>query len=97
MKQVLHLDLQIQNEFPTVEELSQGRLRLKPLGDLDIDLLRYLLQLIDFVVVLKSVRRHIERTCVICGCYGERIFVVFEDQSDYIVDRVDCFVHFVAF
>lgn len=47
MKQILHLDLKVEDELPAVEELTQGLLRVELLGDLNVDLLGNLLKFLD--------------------------------------------------
>ena len=100
MKQVLHLDLHVEDELSAVEELPQAGLRVKLLSrDIYIDLFSDFLKLSDPCVLHEAVgwgavepaRRHAVRR----GRDRQRVFAVLEDQADYIVDRVDGFVDLV--
>ena len=96
VQQVLHLNLHIQDELPTVEELSEARLRVKLFGDGNVDLLGDLLELYDSVLFHEAVgRRAIQRTRIVSGCDGLRVLVVLEDEADDVVDRVDGLVDLV--
>ena len=64
---------------------------------MNVDLLSNLLQLLNFVIISKSIGRTTERAGVICGRYSKWVFVVLEYESYDVVDRVDCFVNLVAF
>ena len=57
MKQILHLDLQVEDELPAVEELTQGLLRVELLGDLNVDLLGNLLKFLDARIFDEPVAR----------------------------------------
>ena len=97
MEQVLHLDLQVEDELPAVKELAQGLLRVELLGDLDVDLLGNLLQLLDARIFDEPVPSGpAQRVCVVGGGDGEGVLVVLEDEADDVVDRVDRLVDFVA-
>ena len=99
MKQILHLDLNIQYELPAVEKLAKGGFRVEFPRYNDIDLLRDFLQLNDAVLFHKTVGGWaIQSTIVVVGGRDrQRILAVFENEPNDVVNCIDRLVDLVVF
>ena len=100
MQQILHLDLDVEDELSAVEELAQACLRVELSRDAYVYLLRYFLKLSDTAIVdlaqaVRSGAIEAARVIGITRSNGQRVFAVLEDQPDYIVYRIDSLVDFV--
>ena len=92
----MHLDLQVEDELATVEELPQRLLRVELLRNLNVYLLGDLLQLCDPRIFNQTVPwRPTQGVCVVCCRDRQRVFVVFENQSNDVIDGVDGLVDLV--
>ena len=94
MQQIVHLDLDVQDKVSAVKELAKGCLGVEFTGNGDVNLLCDLLELLDAANVDDRVRG--QGGDVGTG-QSQTVLVVFEDQTNDIVDNRYRLVDLVIF
>lgn len=94
MQQIVHLDLDVQDKVSAVKELAKGCLGVEFTGYGDVNLLCNLLELLDAANVDDRVR--VQGGDVRTG-QSQTVLVVFEDQTNDIVDNRYRLVDLVIF